>query len=571
MSGSYAFSAAMWPSLAIIALTCVLGAYSWTRRYVPGALPFAVACLGAFLWAVGSLLENAASDPSMKSGWYLFKASWLVPTVCATTVFVLQYARLGHRLTRRVVLWGFVVPSVLLVAAMWTNALHGLAWPQLLPDGPTLYAPSMGIAGWTALMYAVMLSLLNLAVLLHLFVVSPMHRWPAALMVLGQVFARVAFAFEAFGHDAFFGIDPEIAAVGIPFSLYAVALFGFHLFDLVLQARRAAIQQMREGLLVFDPQGRVAYVNPSAEAILGGPLAGLLGRFVSDLPTLSHLSADASDELWTPPMTSHGRPGAGEREYRISVTDLIDPQGQPQGRMLLFRDVTDEHRVQNYLLDEQRALAALRERERLARELHDSIGQVLGYVSLQAQSAQKWLTEGDVPRAAGLLDRLTDVAQEAHADVREAILALKAASPSAWSFLPTLREYAKDFERQYGTATEVTATDGIPDDPFEPGAGVQVLRVIQEAMSNARKHSSARALGIDIERTDSKARITVWNDGAGIDSSLVNNRASGHFGLTFMRERMAEIGGSIEFTSRPEGGTLVVLTVPFHREQEVGA
>ena len=571
MSGSYVVSAAMWPSLAIIALTCVLGTYSWSRRRVLGALPFALACLGAFLWAVGSLLEIAATDPSVKSGWYLFKASWLVPTVGATTVFVLQYARLGHRLTRRVVIWGFVVPSALLVAAMWTNGYHGLAWPRLLPHGSTLYAPSFGIAGWAALIYSMLLSLLNLAVLLHLFVVSPMHRWPAGLMVLGQVFARVAFAYEAFGHDAFFGVDPEIAAVGIPFSLYAVALFGFHVFDLVLQARRAATEQMREGLLVFDPQGRVAYANPSAEAILGRPLAGLLGRLVSDVLPVGLDSPAASDHPWTPPKTLRGRSGAAEREYRISATDLIDPQGQPQGRMLLFRDITDEHRVQNYLLDEQRALAALRERERLARELHDSIGQVLGYVSLQAQSAHKWLREGDVPRAAGLLNRLTEVAQEAHADVREAILALKAASPTAWSFLPTLREYAKDFERQYGIATEVTVTDGVPDDPFEPGAGVQVLRVIQEAMSNARKHSGARALGIDVERTDSVARITVWNDGSGIDLSLFNTKATGHFGLTFMRERMAEIDGSIEFSSRPGGGTLVVLTVPFHRTQEVGS
>ena len=561
----------MWPSLAIIALTCVLGAYSWTRRRVPGALPFAVACLGAFLWAVGSLLEIAATEPSMKSGWYLFKASWLVPTVGATTVFVLQYARLGHWLTRRVAIWGFVVPSALLVAAMWTNGYHGLAWPQLLPDGPTLYAPSLGIAGWAALVYSVLLTLLNLAVLLHLFVVSPMHRWPAGLMVLGQIFARVAFAYEAFGHDAFFGVDPEIAAVGIPFSLYAVALFGFHLFDLVLQARRAAIQQMREGLLVFDPQGRVAYANPSAEVILGRPLARLHGRLVSHVMPGDPVSVDASDQAWAPPKTLRAGSGEAEREYRISVTDLTDTQGQPLGRMLLFRDITDEHRMQNYLLDEQRALAALRERERLARELHDSIGQVLGYVSLQAQSAHKWLKEGDVPRAAGLLNRLTEVAQEAHADVREAILTLKAASPTAWSFLPTLREYAKDFERQYGIVTEVTVTDGVPDDPFERGAGVQVLRVIQEAMTNARKHSGARALGIHVERTGTAARIRVWNDGTGIDLSVFNNRASGHFGLTFMRERMAEIGGSIEFTSRPGGGTLVDLTVPFHRTQEVGA
>ena len=90
------------------------------------------------------------------------------------------------------------------------------------------------------------------------------------------------------------------------------------------------------------------------------------------------------------------------------------------------------------MLEQQRVVATLQERERLARELHDSVGQVLGYLSLQAQTARKRLQDGDGEKAESLLGRLTDVAQHAHADVRESILALKAASSEDWSLLPTL-------------------------------------------------------------------------------------------------------------------------------------
>ena len=566
MSWSYSHDPQLWPSMAIVGLTCVLGVYSWRRRHEPGALPFAVACLFATFWALGSVLEISATDPSAKVAWYTFKAVWLLPTVCAITGFVLQYASLGRWLTRHVVLGLFVLPSVLFAMLVVTNGSHHAVWPELAVAA-TVYAPSTGVVGWAALGYHTMLGLFNLAVLVRLFLLSNQHRPPVGLMIVGQVVARAAFSFEIVGHQSFLTADPEIAAVGLPFSLYAVALFGFHVFDPVPRARAAAIEQMREAMLVLDPQERLVYANPAAERLLGSSLATLQGRRGSDLLPPGAIPANGGEPGWS--ASFHvGSPDVG-RDFAVTSTVLTDSIGQPLGRMLLARDVTHEHRAQAYLLDQERALAALRERELLARELHDSVGQVLGYVSMQTQAAHKWLRDDNVPRATVLLNRLTEVAQQAHDDIREAILALKAARPGEWSFLANLREYAKDFERQYGITTEVTTGEKVSAEPFEPGTGVQALRVIQEAMSNARKHGRARTIGIRIENEGMTARITVSDDGQGMTSGTDKGPSTGHFGISFMRERMAEVGGSLNVSSQPGEGTRVVLRVPLYLDQEV--
>ena len=113
-------------------------------------------------------------------------------------------------------------------------------------------------------------------------------------------------------------------------------------------------------------------------------------------------------------------------------------------------------------------VATLQERERLARELHDGVGQVLGYLSMQAQTARKRLHDGDAEKADSLLARLADVAQHAHVDVRESILALTAASSEGWSFLPTLEHYLRDFQEQYGVQTELSVTDDVSEECFGP-------------------------------------------------------------------------------------------------------
>jgi signal transduction histidine kinase len=204
----------------------------------------------------------------------------------------------------------------------------------------------------------------------------------------------------------------------------------------------------------------------------------------------------------------------------------------------------------------------LQERERLARELHDGIGQTFGYVSVQAQSALKYLHDGNNEKAESLIGRLVEVAKDAHADVRESILSLKTGSGREWSFIPALTDYMDRFQGNYGIRAELTLASGIDENTFDPAAGVQLLRAIQEALTNARKHSGATTLRVCVELVGAMAQISITDDGHGFDTSRLQHRGDGHFGLIFMRERMAQIGGSLKIESAPGGGTALRLDAP---------
>jgi PAS domain S-box-containing protein len=529
--------------------------YGWRHRMVPGAVPFVAACLFGLAWALGSLLSEAALDPGDKVFWLRFATVWQLPLVTAGTCFALQYAGLGRWLTRRVLV-ALAVPPLLFAAAIVSDGLHHLAWSSLpLTEG--FIRPVWGPFIWADFVYSYFLFAFNITVLLWLFARSPRHRAPVALMVLAQVGARVTFELAVVRSSLPAEWDPDLFVLLVTFGVYAIALFGFHALDPVPDARRAALATMRDGMLVADREGRVVDVNASARRALGTRREALLARPLVDVLPLAARGANGGGAGET---SLELDDGGDPRRYLVETTPLEDRRGRPLGSLVLLHDVTDQERAQALLLEQERVLATLQERERLARELHDSVGQVLGYLSMQAQTASKRLRDGDAAKAEELLSRLTSVAQHAHADVRESILALRAASSAGWAFLPTLRHYLEDFETHYGVATELRS-DGVTDDLFPPHAGVQLLRVIQEAMSNARRHGRPATISVTLERSGDEARVTVADDGDGFDPAARDDR-EGHFGLDFMRERMAQIAGDMTIESQPGAGTRVHLTAP---------
>ncbi len=256
-----------------------------------------------------------------------------------------------------------------------------------------------------------------------------------------------------------------------------------------------------------------------------------------------------------------------ERDARLQTSPLRDWRGLDMGRLLLLHDVTAQNRAQAQLLAQQRVLATLQERERLARELHDSAAQMLSYTSIQAQAIQKHVHDGNLATAEAQLARLAEVASAAHTDVRESILGLTASGGAAPQFLSSLDQYLAAYKANYGIATELAVADDLGEDDFAPAATVQLLRVIAEALTNARKHAHAGRVCVDVARADGMARITIADDGRGFDIGMAG--ALEHYGLAFMRERMAQVGDRLAIDSRPGAGTWVVLDVPLPTRQEV--
>jgi signal transduction histidine kinase len=217
-----------------------------------------------------------------------------------------------------------------------------------------------------------------------------------------------------------------------------------------------------------------------------------------------------------------------------------------------------------------RALAATEERERIAREMHDSLAQVLGYVNTKAQAVELLLRSGHAEKAVGQLAQLSGAARDAYAEVREGILGLRASPAPGRPFADLLAEYLDRWREQSG----ITATLAVDPEPFaprlDPFAEVQLLRIVQEALANVRKHAGAGSARVALAARDGWLEATIADDGAGI-AQTPREGDQPRFGLAIMRERAEAAGGQFAIESPPTGGTVVRVRVPLDRRRPPAA
>ena len=248
--------------------------------------------------------------------------------------------------------------------------------------------------------------------------------------------------------------------------------------------------------------------------------------------------------------------------HRLSGSDEI------VGLTLDARDITE--RVQNEAQKER--LAALDERERIGRELHDDLGQVMSYVNVQAQTAQVLLERGQTEQAQAILDQLALVAQDAHDDVRRYILGIRTAPTQPTpNFFEELKRYLHQLRERYGLETRVSWPDELLSSPLAPGVETQLLRIIQESLTNVRKHAGVSTARLLFTLFKDEVQVLIEDQGCGYSLPSVSlfQREGGHFGLTIMRERAEAVGGSLQVRSRPGDGTQVIVRLPRALESSV--
>lgn len=237
-----------------------------------------------------------------------------------------------------------------------------------------------------------------------------------------------------------------------------------------------------------------------------------------------------------------------------------------------FNEMADSLEKANFEREERTALrerAIREERERIARELHDGFAQLLGYVSTKAIAARLFLRKGKITTAKTHLAQLEDASQEMFLDVREAILGLKMSGDCCDDFLEQVQEYAKDFSRlsNIPVTFHYDAASIFPELSGE--IELQLLRIIQEALTNIRKHAFASHATIKIEVSDSQLTLIVEDDGVGMSTGQLSPGHRPRFGLTIMKERATSIDATFLVVTRPEiPGTKIIVKLPLHTEME---
>lgn len=201
------------------------------------------------------------------------------------------------------------------------------------------------------------------------------------------------------------------------------------------------------------------------------------------------------------------------------------------------------------------------ERERLAREMHDTLAQILGFVNAKTLAARDLLSRGKTDQAQTQLDQLARLANDLYADTRELILGLHSETGPERGLVPALGEYTKQFSEFSGIKTSLEI-DGFQELPLAPAVEMQLIRVVQEALSNVRKHAHAQNAYVRFEHRGDAARVEIADDGIGFDPSNIERGEFPRFGLTSMRERVQAIDGTFAIESATGRGTSVQIEFP---------
>ena len=204
----------------------------------------------------------------------------------------------------------------------------------------------------------------------------------------------------------------------------------------------------------------------------------------------------------------------------------------------------------------ERETAVSQERALLARELHDSIAQGLAFLKIQVGMLRNAINQGKAQSIERILDELNTGVQDSLSDVRELLLHFRT-RPNTDDIEPAVQTTLRKFEHQTGLSTHLRLHGkGLP---LAPDVQVQVLHVLQEALSNVRKHARARNVWIEVHQ-GAHWRMLVRDDGQGFDAGDPSTDET-HVGLGIMRERAQRIGAQVEFSSTPGSGTSVTLSI----------
>ena len=541
-----------------LGLFVVLGIYSWRHRSVPGATGLAFIMFFGALMLMASILELTTRDFSTKIFWFQIEEFCLLPVVVAGLAFALGYAGLDTRFNLRSIAL-IATPTLFFIPLSFTNDAHHLIWTHIWLDGRIHHTP--GIFNYGMMSYGILLSVVTISIFIGLFIHSPLQRWPVGLILLNMFTSRTLYFLGVAGVKPIKLFGPvELASIFICL-IYFVVLFHFRLFNVVPVARTRAIEQMHDGMLVLDAETRIVDLNRAAQEVIDVSRLKVIGRKAAQVliayPNLLERVANLAvteDEVWMD----------DARCYRVHISPLTNRHGFELGSLILFYDISEEKRTQKQIQDHQRKLASLEEREWLARELHDGVGQALAAAHLQAKTASELLARGQVAGVKTSLNQLLEVIHEGKAHVGDYLFGVKTWS-SKDRFFTGLRQYITNYGQNGGIRTDLVLPPDIERNSLGEAIEAQLQRIIQEALTNIRKHSNARSARVIFALDGGEVKITIEDDGQGFDPAELKDREG--FGLQSMQGRAETVGAHFEVKSTPGNGTQVVVRVPWRKEK----
>ncbi len=344
------------------------------------------------------------------------------------------------------------------------------------------------------------------------------------------------------------------------------------------QLTRQIFGGARAGIVVYGTDMRYQVWNPYMEELTGVPAAAVLGRlpvdvfpFLRETGVIQMIESALAGESPAPSDFAFKIHSSGRSGW---VSDWTAPLRNSSGAIIgavgMVRDITDRKRREVELQNSREHLRALaarlqsvreEERTRIAREIHDELGQQLTGLKMDL----RWLEHGledlrdsranalidKTMEATGLLDATVKTVQRIAADLRPAVL-------DKLGLVAALRREARQVQQHLGIACTLT---GLGIEPQLPAlVAITCFRIFQEAITNVARHAAATAIEVELKTQPDGLVLEVRDNGKGIPPAIAVSAET--LGLIGMRERARAVGGTVTFAPRAEGGTVVRLEIP---------
>ncbi len=243
----------------------------------------------------------------------------------------------------------------------------------------------------------------------------------------------------------------------------------------------------------------------------------------------------------------------GSYALLLKQTDAAQRESQQLAQQLQQSNA----QLQEYIVQVEE-LTAVKERNRLARDLHDAVTQSIFSMTLITRTALI-LQERDPQQVKDKLLQLQELAQAALEEMRGLIYQLRTLSVEEDGLYPVLQKFVADVNERDNLHITLNS---IPETlPLMPVQQQELYRIIQEAVNNVVKHARANSVAIDFSITETDLSVAVIDDGAGFEPGRLNSDRT-HIGLDSMRERAQELGGTLAIESQPGTGTKIKVVVP---------
>lgn len=311
---------------------------------------------------------------------------------------------------------------------------------------------------------------------------------------------------------------------------------------------------VNEAALVHYGYSREEFLGMTVEAI----------RPPEDVPHFRAQRDTTSPGLRNAGIWTHTRKD-GSR-IRVEITRYGFSMGGVPSVLVLAQDVTDRlaaeeeiRRSREELLRFTGHLQTVREEERarLAREIHDELGQALTGVRMGLARVASRVRSGDADAVAGLVRETADLVDTSIQEVRRIATQLRPGVLDQLGLMAALEWLAEDFQSRSGVKVRVTLPEADPD--LAPEVQTQLFRCAQEALTNVARHASASVVALEVEAGPGGVAVTVTDDGLGFDPESLSGRS---LGLVGMRERARLVGGELHLESTPGRGTRITIRLP---------